>query len=102
MLKSDKTSQVRTPELPSVESPAKIHAAPTMVQTLGLFSSTALVAGSMIGSGIFLVDADIARTANSPALVLGAWVVTGILTLIGALTYPALAAIMPKTATHYS
>ena len=51
-----------------------------MVQTLGLFSSTALVAGSMIGSGIFLVDADIARTANSPALVLGAWVVTGLLT----------------------
>ena len=72
-----------------------------MVQTLGLFSSTALVAGSMIGSGIFLVDADIARTTNSPALVLGAWVVTGILTVIGALSYGELAAMMPKAGGQY-
>ncbi len=72
-----------------------------MVQTLGLLSSTALVAGSMIGSGIFLVDADIARTANSPALVLGAWVVTGILTVIGALSYGELAAMMPKAGGQY-
>jgi APA family basic amino acid/polyamine antiporter len=92
---------VPTPELTAVESPAKAHAAPKMVQTLGLFSSTALVAGSMIGSGIFLVDADIARTANSPALVLGAWVVTGILTVIGALSYGELAAMMPKAGGQY-
>ena len=72
-----------------------------MVQTLGLFSSTALVAGSMIGSGIFLVDADIARTTNSPALVLGAWVITGILTVIGALSYGELAAMMPKAGGQY-
>ncbi len=60
-LNSDKTSPVPIPELTTLEGPAKTHAAPAMVQTLGLFSSTALVAGSMIGSGIFLVDADIAR-----------------------------------------
>jgi APA family basic amino acid/polyamine antiporter len=72
-----------------------------MVQTLGLFSSTALVAGSMIGSGIFLVDADIARTANSPALVLAAWVITGVLTVIGALSYGELAAMMPKAGGQY-
>ncbi|HXA65744.1 MAG TPA: amino acid permease [Bryobacteraceae bacterium] len=90
-----------TPELTAVESPAKAHATPKMVQTLGLFSSTALVAGSMIGSGIFLVDAEIARTANSPALVLGAWVVTGILTVIGALSYGELAAMMPKAGGQY-
>src|SRR5437899_11103523 len=72
-----------------------------MVQTLGLFSSTAIVAGSMIGSGVFLVDADIARTANSPALVVGAWVVTGILTMIGALAYGELAAMMPKAGGQY-
>ena len=90
-----------TPELTAVESPAKTQAAPTMVQTLGLFSSTALVAGSMIGSGIFLVDADIARTANSPALVLGAWIVTGILTVIGALSYGELAAMMPRAGGQY-
>ena len=72
-----------------------------MVQTLGPFSSTALVAGSMIGSGIFLVDADIARTTNSPALLVGAWVVTGILTMIGALSYGELAAMMPKAGGQY-
>ena len=75
--------------------------APALVQTLGLFSSTALVAGSMIGSGIFLVDADIARTTSSPALVLAAWVITGVLTMIGALSYGELAAMMPKAGGQY-
>src|SRR5579863_3341013 len=101
-LNSYKTSPVATPRLTSTENPASgTSSAPGMVQTLGLFSSTALVAGSMIGSGIFLVDADIARTANSPALVLGAWVVTGILTVIGALSYGELAAMMPKAGGQY-
>src|ERR1700690_3842684 len=72
-----------------------------MVQTLGLFSSTAIVAGSMIGSGIFLVDADIARGTNSPALFMGAWVVTAIMTIIGALSYGELAAMMPKAGGQY-
>src|SRR5271166_6573660 len=80
-------------------SPAS--AAPGMVQTLGLFSSTALVIGSMIGSGIFIVGADIARGTDSPALYLGAWVVTGILTMIGALSYGELAAMMPKAGGQY-
>jgi basic amino acid/polyamine antiporter, APA family len=100
-LNSDKTTPVATPKLTSTQDSAATHEAPKMVQTLGLFSSTALVAGSMIGSGIFLVDADIARTANSPALVLGAWVVTGILTVIGALSYGELAAMMPKAGGQY-
>jgi APA family basic amino acid/polyamine antiporter len=72
-----------------------------MVQSLGLFSSTAIVAGSMIGSGIFLVDAEIARGTNSPALFLAAWVVTGIMTMIGALSYGELAAMMPKAGGQY-
>ncbi len=72
-----------------------------MVQSLGLFSSTALVIGSMIGSGIFLVDSDIARVTNSPALYLGAWIVTGILTMIAALSYGELAAMMPKAGGQY-
>src|SRR5271166_6073414 len=75
--------------------------APHLVQSLGLFSSTALVIGSMIGSGIFIVDADIARGTNSPALYLGAWVVTAILTMIGALSYGELAAMMPKAGGQY-
>src|SRR5271166_617586 len=80
-------------------SPAS--AAPGMVQTLGLFSSTALVIGSMIGSGIFIVGADIARGTDSPALYLGAWVVTAVLTMIGALSYGELAAMMPKAGGQY-
>ena len=75
--------------------------APRLQQSLGLFSSTALVIGSMIGSGIFIVDADIARGTNSPALYLGAWVVTAILTMTAALSYGELAAMMPKAGGQY-
>jgi APA family basic amino acid/polyamine antiporter len=55
----------------------------------------------MIGSGIFIVDADIARGTNSPALFLGAWVVTAILTIAAALSYGELAAMMPKAGGQY-
>lgn len=55
----------------------------------------------MIGSGIFLVDADIARTTDSPALFLAAWVVTAVMTLIAALSYGELAAMMPKAGGQY-
>jgi basic amino acid/polyamine antiporter, APA family len=87
----------------TIPNPANLSQASRhgLVPTLGLFSSTALVMGSMIGSGIFLVDADIARTTNSPALYLGAWVVTGILTIIAALSYGELAAMMPKAGGQY-
>ena len=50
----------------------------------------------MIGSGIFIVDADIARGTDSPALYLGAWVVAAVLTMVCALSYGELAAMMPK------
>jgi APA family basic amino acid/polyamine antiporter len=75
--------------------------APQLVQSLGLFSSTALVVGSMIGSGIFIVDADIARGVGSPALFLGAWVITAVMTIIGALSYGELAAMMSKAGGQY-
>jgi APA family basic amino acid/polyamine antiporter len=75
--------------------------APRLMQSLGLFSSTALVVGSMIGSGIFIVDADIARGTNSPALFLGAWLVAAILTITAALSYGELAAMMPKAGGQY-
>jgi APA family basic amino acid/polyamine antiporter len=55
----------------------------------------------MIGSGIFIVDADIARGTNSPALFLGAWVLTAILTITAALSYGELAAMMPKAGGQY-
>jgi basic amino acid/polyamine antiporter, APA family len=65
-----------------------------MTESLGLFSATALVVGSMVGSGIYIVDSDIARRTPSPALFLAAWVVTAIMTMIGVLSYAELAAMM--------
>ncbi len=60
-----------------------------------------LVMGSMIGSGIFIVSADISRKVDSPALLLGAWLVTGFLTITGALAYGELAAMMPHAGGQY-
>ena len=87
-----------TPDHDSDRNPAD---APRLVQSLGLFSSTALVVGSMVGSGIFIVGADIARGTDSPALFLGAWVVTAVMTMIGALSYGELAAMMPRAGGQY-
>jgi basic amino acid/polyamine antiporter, APA family len=76
-------------------------AAPKFVQGMGLFSATAIVMGSMIGSGIFIVSADMSRTLGSPALLIGAWLVTAAMTIIGALSYGELAAMMPKAGGQY-
>jgi len=71
------------------------------MQGMGLFSATAIVMGSMIGSGIFIVSADMSRTLGSPALLIGAWLVTAVMTIIGALSYGELAAMMPKAGGQY-
>jgi len=68
---------------------------------MGLFSATAIVMGSMIGSGIFIVPAEMSRTLGSPALLIAAWVVTAAMTMIGALSYGELAAMMPKAGGQY-
>src|ERR1017187_9997780 len=96
-----KILEVTTPDLAPTPDPSKPGEAPRLAQTLGLFSSTAIVIGSMIGSGIYIVDADIARGTSSPALFLGAWVVTAVLTMIGALSYGELAAMRPKAGGQY-
>jgi basic amino acid/polyamine antiporter, APA family len=72
-----------------------------LVKGLGLTSATTLVMGSMIGSGIFIVSAEIAREVNSPGLLIMAWVVTGFMTIVGALSYGELAAMMPKAGGQY-
>lgn len=71
------------------------------VRGLGLLDSTMIVAGSMIGSGIFIVSADIARQVGSPGWLLVVWLITGFLTLVGALSYGELAAMMPKAGGQY-
>jgi len=71
------------------------------VRGLGLLDSTMIVAGSMIGSGIFIVSADIARQVGAPGWLLVVWIVTGLLTLGAALSYGELAAMMPKAGGQY-
>src|SRR5215831_9255370 len=72
-----------------------------LVWGLGLLDSTMLVAGSMIGSGVFIVSADIARLVGSPGWLLVVWAVTGLLTIIAALSYGELAAMMPRAGGQY-
>jgi APA family basic amino acid/polyamine antiporter len=68
---------------------------------LGLFDSTMVVVGSMIGSGIFIVSADMARRIGSPGWLLVAWLITGALTVAAALSYGELAALMPRAGGQY-
>src|SRR4051812_21783101 len=73
----------------------------TFVRGLGLLDSTMIVAGSMIGSGIFIVSADIARQVGSAGWLLVVWLVTGLLTITAALSYGELAAMMPRAGGQY-
>jgi len=71
------------------------------VKALTLTDATMLVAGSMIGSGIFIVSAEISRTVGSPFWLLMAWIVTGVITIFGALSYGELAAMYPRAGGQY-
>ena len=77
------------------------NGSPGLLRELGLLDSTMIVAGSMIGSGIFIVSADIARQVGAPGWLLVVWLVTGALTLIAAVSYGELAAMMPKAGGQY-
>ncbi|MEI6324820.1 MAG: amino acid permease, partial [Gemmataceae bacterium] len=70
-------------------------------QRIGLFDATMLVSGTMIGSGIFIVASDMARDVGSAGWLLGLWIVTGIMTLLGALSYAELASMMPRAGGQY-
>jgi APA family basic amino acid/polyamine antiporter len=80
-------------------SDATTTAAPK--KALNLLDSSMLIMGSMIGSGIFIVSAVMARDLQSPGLLLLAWLVTGIITIFGALSYGELAAAMPQAGGQY-
>ena len=74
---------------------------PGFVKAISRVDATALVVGSMIGSGIFIVSADILRQVQTPGLLLLVWTLSGILTLLGAVTYGELAAMYPKAGGQY-
>src|SRR6202051_4113736 len=72
-----------------------------LVKGIGLTSAIALVVGNMIGSGIFIVPADIARLVGSPSLLICTWIVTGVMVVGGALAYSELAVMMPRAGGQY-
>jgi APA family basic amino acid/polyamine antiporter len=72
-----------------------------LVRGLKLFDATAIIVGSMIGSGIFIVSADMARQLGSSGLLLAAWGITAVMTILGALSYGELAAAMPRAGGQY-
>jgi len=74
---------------------------PSFVRAIGLFDGTMIVVGSMIGSGIFIVAADISRQTGSPGGLLLTWILTGLLTISAALSYGELAALFPHAGGQY-
>jgi len=74
---------------------------PAFVRAIGLFDGTMIVVGSMIGSGIYIVAADISRQTGSPAGLLLTWIFTGLLTISAALSYGELAALFPRAGGQY-
>jgi APA family basic amino acid/polyamine antiporter len=75
--------------------------APPLMRRLGTFSATTLIVGSMIGSGIFIAPSIMAGYVATPGLWLGLWLVGGALTLLGALSYAELCAMMPHAGGQY-
>src|SRR6204780_110635 len=73
----------------------------SLERSLGLFDSTMIVAGSMIGTGSFIVAAEMARTVGSSGWLLASWTITGLLTVAAALSYGELAAMMPLAGGQY-
>src|SRR5439155_676197 len=71
------------------------------VRAISRLDATALVVGSMIGSGIFIVSAQIVRDVHAPGLLLLVWALSGLVTLMGALTYGELAAMFPRAGGQY-
>src|SRR2546429_8464742 len=74
---------------------------PGLIPALGIFSATMLVAGGVIGSGIFRKPGVMAAQIGSPELLLGVWVLAGVITLFGALTNAEIASMIPETGGQY-
>lgn len=70
-------------------------------RSLGLLDSTMLVSGSMIGTGVYIVGAEMSRQVGSPGWLLASWLITGLLTVAAALSYGELAAMMPRAGGQY-
>src|ERR1700737_224861 len=88
-------------EINTVTAPSVARSEGGFVRAIGLFDGTMIVVGSMIGSGIFIVAADISRQTGSAGGLLFAWIITGLLTVSAALSYGELAALFPHAGGQY-
>src|SRR6202046_2353330 len=87
-----------------ISSPSEhgvVSPAPDLPRVLGVWHATAIVVGTIIGSGIFLVPQEMMRAVGSARMVYLAWIVGGVLTLFGAMTYAELGAMMPQAGGEY-
>src|SRR5205823_4679583 len=73
-----------------------------LARRLGVFDATMIVMGGIIGAGIFVNPAVVARNVHTPALILGAWLIGGLIALIGAFVYAELAALRPRVGGQYA
>jgi basic amino acid/polyamine antiporter, APA family len=87
--------------MPAATAPAAVTSAPDLPRVLGGSHATAIVVGTIIGSGIFLVPAEMMQAVGSSSLVYLAWIVGGVLSLFGAMTYAELAGMMPYAGGEY-
>src|SRR5579872_2204207 len=74
---------------------------PELKRVLGIWSAAAIVVGTVIGSGIFLVPSSMVKNVGTPWMVFAVWIFGGLLTLFGALSYAELAAAMPEAGGEY-
>jgi len=93
---------MKEPVEPAASAPESLDRDSGFVRELGLFDSSMVVIGAMIGSGIFIVPADMARNIGSAGWLLVAWLFTGVLTLAAALSYGELASMMPRAGGMYT
>jgi APA family basic amino acid/polyamine antiporter len=100
-LNAEQASFVLTKNQQAHTSAVNPPAGGELMPTLGWFSATTIVAGSMVGSGIFIVSADIARTVGTAGLLMAIWLFAAVLTILGAMSYGKLAAYMPKAGGQY-
>lgn len=77
-------------------------AGPGLLRRLGLFDATMLVMGGIIGAGIFVNPAEVARVVHTPGMIVGAWIAGGVIALAGALVYAELAARRPEAGGQYA
>ncbi|MGA8540403.1 MAG: amino acid permease [Terriglobales bacterium] len=90
---------------PDADSPKKDHASapkPNLARQLGLFDATMLVMGGIVGSGIFINPYVVAQQVHTPALILGAWIVGGVVGVGGAFIWAELAATLPAVGGQYA